>query len=104
MRSGETYSRRQRSARTLANTSSRWCGSSVLFRYDAATPSTRRPSTWSFISEISGETTSATPVRLKASLDEARDGPYPTEGSAEAFCWFIVGAREQSDFTRQGVV
>ena len=44
-RSGDTYSRRQRSSRTLASTSSRSCGSSVLFRYDAATPSTRRPST-----------------------------------------------------------
>jgi hypothetical protein len=43
--SGDTYSRRQRSSRTLASTPSRSCGSSVLFRYDADTPSTRRPST-----------------------------------------------------------
>jgi hypothetical protein len=45
MRSGDTYSSRQRPSRTLASTSSRSCGSSVLFKYDAATPSTRRPST-----------------------------------------------------------
>ena len=45
MRSGETYSRRQRSARRLAMTASRSSGVCVLFRYAAATPSTRRPST-----------------------------------------------------------
>src|SRR6185295_15100835 len=64
-RSGDTYNIRQRSSRTLASTASRSCGCSVLFRYDAATPSTRRPSTWSFISEISGETTRARPWRSR---------------------------------------
>src|SRR6185436_11495068 len=61
IRSGDTYRSRQRPSRTLASTSSRSCGRSVLFRYDAATPSTRRPSTWSFISEMSGDTTRASP-------------------------------------------
>ncbi len=57
-----------------AITVSRSAGVSVLFKYAAATPSTRRPSTWSFISEMSGDTTSATPRRLDAAwlLDHRR--------------------------------
>ena len=60
-RSGAKYNSRKRPLRTSAVTCRRWAADSVLLANAAGTPQFRNASTWSFISEISGETTTANP-------------------------------------------
>ncbi len=59
-RSGEQYKSRKRPATSSCSISLASSGDSELFRAAAAMPLARSASTWSFISEMSGETTTVT--------------------------------------------
>ena len=65
-RSGDTYRIFTSPPRSRVTTSSRSTSEWPLWRWSAATPRSTSASTWSFISEISGETTIAVPGRWTA--------------------------------------
>ena len=62
-RSGATYNSRNRPARISSATRRFSLGDWELLMHSAETPLVLRASTWSFIREISGETTTARPPR-----------------------------------------
>jgi len=63
-------------------TRARLIGPSEEFRNVAATPPARNESTWSFINEIRGETTTVNPGRTKAGNWKQSDFPPPVGSSA----------------------
>ena len=76
------YSSRHAPLRTIAMAALRSPGACALFRHAAGTPLATSPSTWSFISAISGETTSArrgpaVPSSTNAGAWKQRDLPPP---------------------------
>ena len=78
-RSGVTYSSRQRPASRSAYTRRRSSGVIEAFRAPAVTPLATRPSTWSFISEMRGDTTRPTPPpgSTRAGIWKHSDLPPP---------------------------
>ena len=67
-RSGDTYSRRNSPAWNSASTRRASAGSSEELYAAAATPLARSASTWSFINEMSGDTTMPVPGRSIARI------------------------------------
>ncbi len=85
-RSGATYS--SLSARQRIFSSASCCSAAVseLSSRAADTPHSIRPSTWSFISEISGETTTAIPGRATAGAWKHSDLPPPVGSTTSESC------------------